>query len=53
MIPPPWIGRVIPTVLIAAMTAAGLVYLVTRDWWRAVYWFAGAALNVAVTYGMK
>jgi hypothetical protein len=49
---PTWVARVMPTALIALMVAAGVVYLVTGDRWRAVYWLAGAMLNVAVTYGM-
>lgn len=51
MNPPAWIVKLLPTLLIVVMIGAGLVYLLARQWWRAAYWFSGAMLNIAVTYG--
>jgi len=42
--------RVIPTILIVLSVLAGIFYLVDGDIRRAVYWFAAATLNTAVTY---
>jgi hypothetical protein len=46
-----WTVKLLPTALILLMAGAGIVYLLARQWWRAVYWFSGAMLNVAVTFG--
>jgi hypothetical protein len=46
-----WKVYVLPTALILLMAGAGIVYLCARQWWRAAYWFSGAMLNVAVTFG--
>lgn len=39
-----------PTILIALSIAAGIVYAVKGDVRHAIYWFAAATLNIAVTY---
>ena len=47
----PWMVKLLPTVLIVLMAGAGLAYLLAGQGWKACYWFSGAMLNVAVTYG--
>jgi len=49
----PWGSNFLPTLMIVEMVLAGGVYLLAGNWWRAAYWFSGAMLNVAVTYGMR
>jgi len=39
-----------PTILIALSIGAGIVYAVKGDVRHAIYWFAAATLNIAVTY---
>lgn len=53
MTPPAWLPVVLPSLLIGLMLAASLIYLSAGDGWRATYWFAGALLNIAVTYGIR
>jgi len=43
-------GRIFPTIIIALSIGAGIVYTVKGDVRLAVYWFAAATLNIAVTY---
>ena len=39
-----------PLVLIVMQVGAAVMYLVNRDYKKAVYWFAAAVLNAAVTF---
>jgi len=41
---------IFPTVLIVIDVAAGIVYGLSGDWKRMVYWFAAATLTATVTY---
>ena len=44
------LDKVFPLVLVALMLSASVVYFITGDVRRGVYWFAGAVLNIAVTF---
>ena len=41
---------IFPTILIVLSVCAGIVYALKGDARHAVYWFAAATLNAAVTY---
>jgi hypothetical protein len=43
-------GKIFPTIIIVLSIGAGIVYAILGDVRRAVYWFAAAILNIAVTY---
>lgn len=43
------IARFFPFAIIGLSFLAGVVYLAHGDYRRAVYWFAAATLNLAVT----
>jgi len=42
--------KIMPCVIIGGSLIAGLVYLYTKDYRRAIYWLAAATLNAAVTF---
>jgi hypothetical protein len=42
--------RIFPTIIILLSIGAGIVCAVNGDARRALYWFAAATLNIAVTY---
>ena len=42
--------QILPLVLILTMTGAGIVYAAARNPKMAIYYFAGAVLNAAVTF---
>lgn len=42
--------KIFPTILILLSLGAGVVYACHGDIRHAVYWFAAATLNAAVTY---
>lgn len=42
--------KIFPLVLIALDLGAAIVYGITGDWRKVVYWVAAAVLNVAVTF---
>jgi len=42
-----------PGAMIGLSVVAGVMYWIAGEWWKGVYWFAAAGLNVAVTFGMK
>jgi hypothetical protein len=42
--------KIFPSIIIALSIGAGIVYAVKGDARLAVYWFAAAILNIAVTY---
>jgi hypothetical protein len=44
---------IFPVLLIAAMGLASVIYLYEKDFGRALYWFSGFLINVAVTFMMK
>lgn len=41
---------IFPTVLIALDLLAAVVYAVSKDYKKAVYWLAAAVLNITVTF---
>lgn len=43
-------SRILPIIIIALSIGAGIVYAIKGDLRHAVYWFAAATLNIAVTY---
>lgn len=42
--------KIFPTILILLMTGAGVVYTIGKDPKMAIYYFAGAVLNAAITF---
>ena len=42
--------KIFPTILIALDLGAAVVYGISGDWRKVVYWVAAAVLNVAVTF---
>lgn len=42
--------QIFPTILIVLQFCASFPYLASRNWKMAVYWFAAAVLNAAVTF---
>ena len=42
--------KIFPTILIALDLGAAVVYGISGDWRKAVYWTAAAVLSVAVTF---
>ena len=42
--------KIFPCVLIALDLGAAVVYGISGDWRKVVYWIAAAALNAAVTF---
>jgi hypothetical protein len=42
--------KLFPTIIIALSLGAAIVYAVKGDARHAIYWFAAATLNIAVTY---
>lgn len=43
-------NQIFPLVMIILQVIAGVIYLLTGDIKKAVYWFAAAVLNVVVTF---
>jgi hypothetical protein len=43
-------SKIFPTIIISLSLGAAIVYAVKGDVRHAVYWFAAATLNIAVTY---
>lgn len=41
---------IFPCVLIALDIGAAIVYLINRDYKKAIYWLAAAVLNICVTF---
>ena len=41
---------IFPCVLITLDIGAAIVYLINRDYKKAVYWLAAAVLNICVTF---
>jgi type IV secretory pathway VirB2 component (pilin) len=39
-----------PVLLIVIQMCAGIVYGVSEDWRKAIYWIAAAVLNITVTF---
>ena len=42
--------KIFPTILIALDLGAAVVYGISGDWRKVVYWVAAAVLNAAVTF---
>ena len=42
--------KIFPTILIALDLGAAVVYGISGDWRKVVYWIAAAVLNAAVTF---
>lgn len=42
--------KIFPAILILLMTGAGVVYTIGKDPKMAIYYFAGAVLNAAITF---
>ena len=42
--------KIFPTILIALDLGAAVVYGISGDWRKVVYWTAAAVLNAAVTF---
>lgn len=42
--------KIFPTILIALDLGAAVVYGISGDWRKTVYWLAAAVLNAAVTF---
>ena len=42
--------KIFPTILIALDIGAAVVYGISGDWRKVVYWVAAAVLNAAVTF---
>ena len=42
--------KIFPTLLIALDLGAAVVYGISGDWRKVVYWIAAAVLNAAVTF---
>lgn len=40
--------KIVPVIMIGGMLAAGIVAAVCRRWLDALYWFAGALINLSV-----
>ena len=43
-------AKIFPTILIALDLGAAVVYGISGDWRKVVYWIAAAVLNAAVTF---
>lgn len=43
-------SKIFPTILIILSVCAGIIYAAHGDIRHAIYWFAAASLNAAVTY---
>lgn len=44
---------IFPLLIISCMVMATIIYLIKRDFARAVYWFSGALLNITVTFFIR
>ena len=42
--------KVFPFALVILDTSAGIIYALSLDWRRSIYWFAAAVLTTCVTF---
>lgn len=45
--------KTFPVILIVLQICAAIVLGFGGQWWKALYWLAGAVITIAVTFGMK
>jgi hypothetical protein len=45
--------KLFPVILIVLQIFAAAGYGFCGNWWKALYWFAGFLITIAVTFGMK
>lgn len=43
-------ARAFPIAIIALSACAGVVYFITGDWRKGVYWTAAAVIGISVTF---
>jgi hypothetical protein len=47
------VTTIFPSIIVGLSLAASVVYALTFDWGRAVYWLAGATINATATWWIR